>query len=210
MKKNIKIKYNGGAAMMILVVFFVLISMTILIGIVTPTVREFKIATDSFKSKQTYFLAESGVEDIVYRLRNSKQTGTSETLVLGSSSATTAVTNLSSNRKEIVSLGNTDSIQRKVYLILDTGIGAAFSYGVQVGSGGFIMDNGSKIIGSVYSNGAISGSGSITGSATSANSPALTADQTNGTGDPAYDITFGDDNARQDYAQSSKSVRLVY
>lgn len=188
--------------MMILVVFFVLISMTILIGIVTPTVREFKIATDSFKSKQTYFLAESGLEDVLYRLRNGKQTSSEEVLVLGGTQAVTTTTTLASNRKQLTSLGDTNLIQRKVSIILDTGIGAAFSYGVQVGSGGFIMDNNSQIVGSVYSNGSISGSGSITGSATSANSPALSADQTNGVGIPDYNISFGNDNSTQDFAQS--------
>ncbi len=197
-----KIKTNGGAAMMILIVFFVLISLAILSGIVTPTVREFKIVADNFKSKQTYFLAESGVEDVLYRMRNGKQTSTEETLVLGGSETTTTVETLPGNKRQLSSLANTGGIQRKVNVVLGTGVGAAFSYGVQVGSGGFVMDNGSEIVGSVYSNGTISGSGIITGSATSANSPALTSNQTNGIGDPEYDIIFGDDNSRQDYSQS--------
>lgn len=197
-----KIKTNGGAAMMILIVFFVLISLAILSGIVTPTVREFKIVADNFKSKQTYFLAESGVEDVLYRMRNGKQTSTEETLVLGGSETTTTVETLPGNKRQLSSLANTGGIQRKVNVVLGTGVGAAFSYGVQVGSGGFIMDNNSQIVGSVYSNGTISGSGSITGSATSANSPALSANQTNDSGTPTYDVTFGNDNSTQDFAQS--------
>lgn len=204
MINNKKIKYNGGAAMIILVFFFIFISLTILIGIVNPTIREFKISTENFKSKQTYFLAESGVEDVIYRLKNNKQIGNSSTLVLGDSDVTTNVTDISNNQKEIVSLGNTNSIQRKIKINLNTGIGASFNYGVLTGIGGFVMDNGSKIVGSVYSNGTISGSGTITGSATSANSSALTADQFNGSGTPDYDIIFGKVDSAQDFSQSFK------
>ena len=201
MNKNNKIKYNGGAAMMVLVLFFVFISITILIGVVNPTVREYKISNDSFNSKQSYFLAESGVEDVIYRLRNSKKTSNSQTLTLGSFEATTTVASLANNQKEITSLGNINSIERKLGVVLDTGVGVAFSYGVQVGTGGFSMANGSKIIGSVYSNGHITGSGTITGSATSANAPALSSDQSNGFGAPTYDVSFGNTNSTQDFAQ---------
>ncbi|MEI7688804.1 MAG: choice-of-anchor R domain-containing protein [Candidatus Nomurabacteria bacterium] len=202
MNYNNRIKYNGGAAMMVLVLFFVFISVTILIGVVSPTVREYKISSDNFKSKQTYFLAESGVEDVIYRLRNSKKTSSSQTLTLGNSETTTTIASLANNQKEITSLGYTGNIERKLGIVLDTGVGVAFSYGVQVGAGGFTMANGSKIIGSVYANGHITGSGSITGSATSANSPALESSQSNGTGVPPYDIAFGNTNSTQDFAQS--------
>ena len=188
--------------MMILVIFFVFISLTILIGIVNPTIREYRVASDNFTSKQTYFLAESGVEDVIYRLKNNMEVGTSETLVLGTSSTTTVITDISSNQKEVVSTGETNSIERKLRVNVSTGVGVSFSYGVQVGVGGFLMDNNSQIVGNVYSNGNISGSGTITGSASAANSPALEADQTNGIGVPAYDVNFGNANSTQDFAQS--------
>ncbi len=199
---NQKYRTNRGAAMMIVVIFFVFISLTILVGIIAPVVREFKIAGTTLNSKNAYFLAESGVEDVLYRIRNNKQVGASETLVLGTSSATTTITDISSSQKQIISLGDTNSNQRKVNLTISTGVGVSFSYGVQTGKGGFTMANGSSIIGSIYSNGPITGSGSITGSATSANSATLASDQSNGSGVPAYDVSFGNANGTQDFAQS--------
>jgi len=201
-KNNLKYPTNRGAAMMIVVLFFVFISLTILVGIITPTVREFKIAGTTSNSKNAYFLAESGVEDILYRLRTNKQIGASETLALGTSSATTTITDISSSQKQIISLGDNSLNQRKINLTATTGVGVSFSYGVQTGKGGFSMSNNSSIIGSVYANGPITGSGSITGSATSANSAVLTSDQSNGTGVPAYDVSFGNANGTQDFAQS--------
>lgn len=202
MQNKNKIKYNRGAAMMIVVFFFVFISLTVLIGIITPMVREFRIVASSLDSKKAYFLAESGVEDVLYRLKNNMQNDSSETLVLGDSSATTTITNISSNEKEINSLGDDNNHQRKININISTGTGASFSYGVQAGQGGFLMSNNSSVIGSVYSNGTITGSGEITGSAISANTSALTSDQSNGTGTPPYDVTFGNADATQDFAQS--------
>ncbi len=50
----------------------------------------------------------------------------------------------------------------------------SFHYGLQVGDGGIIMNNGSNVQGSVYSNGPISGGGSISGDATAAASSTIT------------------------------------
>ncbi len=201
-QKFYKNNLNGGAAMMIVVIFFLFITLTILIGIMTPTLREFKIAGTNFNSKNAYYLAESGVEDALYRIRNSKQISASESIVLGSTSTTTTITDISSSQKEIVSLGDRGSNERNVKLTVTTGVGVSFSYGVQTGKGGFVMNNGSSVIGSVYSNGPITGSGSITGSATSANSASLTSAQSNGSGTPTYNVSFGNANNTQDFGQS--------
>lgn len=202
MKKENKIQNNRGAAMMIVVFFFMFISLTILIGIVTPVVREFSIVRDNFDSKNSYFVAESGVEDVLYRLKNNMAVDTSESLIIDNSSTTTTITDVSASEKEISSLGDTNSNQRKVNINVSTGTGVSFSYGVQSGQGGFLMDNNSSVVGSVYSNGTITGSGSITGSAISANSTSLASDQSNGSGTPAYDVSFDNANATEDFAQS--------
>lgn len=203
--KNI-VKYNGGAAMIILVLFFVFISSTIIIGIVVPTVREYKIATDNFQSKQTYFLAESGVEDVLYRLKNSKQSNVTETLVLGDSQATTTITDIGGGQKQISTIGDTNSHQRKIDVILTTATGVSFSYGVQTGQGGIELKGSAGIRGNVYANGPIIGSTSsyITGTAISANSPAVASDQNNGVGTPTNNIVFGNATATQDIAQAFK------
>jgi fibronectin-binding autotransporter adhesin len=203
MQINNKIKYNGGAAMMILVIFFVLISLTILIGIVTPTVREFKVASNMFSSKKAYFLAESGSEDAFYRIKNGKQISTSETLTIGSD---TTVTNISTNgnSKVIDSTGDSTSNERKNSISLTTGAGIAFNYGLQSGNGGVTIDGGSTVTGNIYSNGSINAiSASITGSAIAADSASLTADQSNESPlVPDSSISFRNLSASQDFAQS--------
>ncbi|MEK7539061.1 MAG: choice-of-anchor R domain-containing protein [Patescibacteria group bacterium] len=203
MKKDFKkIKKNGGAAMLISVIFFLFISLAIISGLVGPSVREFRTVNNLIKSQRSFFLSESAAEDSYFRLKTGKAIGLTNTITLENNSATATISDSGYNEKTISSLGDVDSRQRKSELVLNTGVGVSFSYGVQTGLGGFTMENNSSVNGSVYSNGSITGSGSITGTALSANSEALTADQMNGSGVPSYDIIFGNANGTQDFAQS--------
>lgn len=188
--------------MLISVIFFLFISLAIIAGLVSPTVREFKTSSDLIKSHQSFFLSESAIEDVYFRLKAGMTVGPTETITLSDNSATATITDSGFNEKTISSLGDVSSRQRKSELVLTAGTGVSFSYGVQSGYGGFTMANGSIVNGSVYSNGNITGSGSITGTALSANSASLTADQTNGSGVPPYDVIFGNANGTQDFAQS--------
>ncbi len=206
---NKRIKTNGGAAMMILVIFFMFISLAILITLTTPIIREFRIVNNNLNSKRAYFLSESGVEDVLYRIKNNKKYNANETLVLGTSSATTSITDLSNNQKEIISLGDTNSNERKIKVNLTTATGVSFNYGVQVGQGGLFLSWGGTVNGSVYANGPIVGDGSsiITGTAISANSPAAVSNQSNGIGQPAHNIIFAKYYNNQDIAQSFKIAK---
>lgn len=197
-----KVNNQSGAAMLISVIFFLFISLAIIFGLVAPSVREFKNAGDLIKSHQSFFLSESAAEDAYFRLKTAKAIGSSDTITLSGYSATATITDSGYNEKIISSLGDVDSRQRKNELRLTTGTGVSFSYGVQSGTGGFTMGNNSVVNGSVYSNGDITGSGSITGTALAANSSALVADQSNGSGMPSYNIIFANANGTQDFAQS--------
>ena len=159
-KTKRKINNQSGAAMLISVVFFLFISLAIITGLVSPTVHEFKNASVNLNSKKSYFLSESGIEDALYRIINNVTIGSSENLILDfNSAATTIITN--GNTKQITSLGDVKSYQRKTAVMLTSGVGVSFNYGVQVGQGGLEMDNNTTIIGSVYSNGPIIGSNGV-------------------------------------------------
>lgn len=190
--------------MIIALLFFVVASTFVTNGLTGPTAREYRTSSESLTSKQGYFLAESGVEDAFYRLKNSMTLPSSTTITLNGSSATTTITDLGGGTKQISSDGAVGESNRSVDLRVATGAGISFNYGVQVGEGGLDLQGSGTVIGNVYANGPITGdsSGIITGTATSANSPALTADQSNGSGTPANNITFGNASSTQDIAQS--------
>lgn len=200
-----KIKNEKGAAMITLLIFVFFITFSVVLGIVAPMLKEFAVAENSIKSKQSYFLAESGIEDAAYRIKNTMQIDSSENIVLGTNSVTTTITDIGNNQKQILSAGDVNNRERKSNMILNTAAGVAFNYGVQVGQGGLEF-NGGSINGNVYSNGPIYGNGwsAITGSATSANGPSGTTDQSNGSGTPTYNVVFAKTSAEQDVAQSFK------
>ncbi|MES2315657.1 MAG: hypothetical protein V4486_02895 [Patescibacteria group bacterium] len=163
---------QSGAAMLISVVFFIFISLAIILGLVSPSVREFKNTNVDLSSKQSYFLAESGTEDALYRTIRNMPLSSSETITLNGNSVTTDINTLFVNEKEIVSQGNVGSYQRKSRLTIQTGDGAVFQYGTQAGQGGFVFHNNSHVTGSLYSNGNIVGSNGayVTGAAIAATS----------------------------------------
>lgn len=159
-------KYEAGQAMMVATMFFLVVSITIIFGLVGPIVRQQKIVSQLMFSRQSYFLAEAGVEDVVYRLREGETVGTTEILSLAGSSATTVTTDTSEG-KTVTATGDVKETVRKVETELLLGTGAAFHYGIQVGTGGINLSNNAGVNGNVYSNSNITGSNGsfITGDA---------------------------------------------
>ncbi|MCC6323274.1 hypothetical protein IT400_00600 [Candidatus Nomurabacteria bacterium] len=200
--QKLNIKKNYGAAMMIFTLFVFFISMTIIAGISRPVIREYVLGNNILDSKQAYFLANSATEDVLYRINKSKQLGSSVNLVLGTTTVTTTVTTLANGNKEILASADNAGYQRKINLTVQKGVGTSFYYGMQSGTGGITLNNSSQIIGNVYSNGPITGTGSITGTAVSANGQSATVDQTNGSGAPASDNIFGNTTNTKTIAQS--------
>lgn len=199
-----KNKNESGAAMMISILFFIVISGVVLIGLTGPSAREFALATNSLTSKQSYFLAESGGEDAFYRLKNSMTLPSSVTLVLGSSSTVTTITNLGGGQKQIKGTATVGTNSRIMDMNVTAGTGISFNYGMQIGSSGLTMSNSARIVGNVYVNGDITGynSASISGTAVAANKNSQTVNQSNGSGTPSNSITFANGSTTQDSAQS--------
>ncbi len=193
---------QGGAAMLVSVVFFLFLSLAVTSGLVSPSVRGFKSADNQVKSSQSLYLAESAVEDAYFRLKTGKDIGGTNIIELNGNSGSATIADSGYNQKTVSAVGDVSNRQRTTQLVLNTGTGASFNFGVQSGTGGIDLRSNSVINGSVYSNGIITGTGTITGSATSANSASLTADQTNDILPPAYDVTFGNASGSQDFAQS--------
>lgn len=169
-----KQNYNKGAALLIAVVFFLIISITIVIGSSGSVIAERKMAQNLIKSKASYFASEAGAEDVSYRIIKSKNFNNEEVLVLDGIIATSTVVDTDGN-KEVTTTGNASNFIRKTKTNLIPGTGASFHYGVQVGGGGLVMSNTSRVDGNVFSNGQINGSNSnvINGDVISAGSSGL-------------------------------------
>ena len=193
-----------GQAMIIAVMLFVFISLVVLMGIVGPSLRQKAIVADLLQSRDSYFLAESGTEDVIYRLKNNLPVASNGQTTNISGKVGTTNTVDAGGTKTVTTVADWNGRIRKVSVELNAGVGISFSYGIQTGYGGLILSNNAGINGNVYANGNIFGeNGSfITGGAIAANSPSLTADQSNlQPTSPPHSIKFRDTSGTQDLGQ---------
>lgn len=146
--------------MMVAVLFFVAVSMTMIFGLAGPVLRQQSIVRNLASSRQSYFLAEAGIEDVVYRLKTGKNVSPTEILSLNGNSTTVTTTDIL-NGKEVTSIADVRESIRKLMTIAALGSGVAFRFGIQAGNGGLIMENTSSITGNVYSNGVVTADGPI-------------------------------------------------
>jgi hypothetical protein len=151
-----------GAAMMIAVIFFILASVLLVLGLTGPSAREYRIAADSISSRQSYFLGESGTEDAYYRIKNGMHIDASETITLGGHSATTTITSLGGGQEELVGEGSVGGNERSSTMIITTGTGVVFNYAVEADDGGVDMQDTSSVTGDIHSDGTIHGEDGIT------------------------------------------------
>lgn len=172
--KNKKVSMNSGNAMLVSVLFFVFISIAILLGMVSPTLRGFKNARNLINSKSSIFLAHSGLEDYYYRITNSKPVTQSSDCspVIGSlcvrinlnqGIVRTSIDNRFGNIRTLKANSETASVERIVDMVLNGGIipGMVFENGgTSVGNGGVTISN--AYLDGVYTNGSIVGNGTGT------------------------------------------------
>ena len=162
-----------------------------------------------YVQNQALYLAEAGIDKAIYQLnQSSSYTGESNT-ALGPGEFTVTVATIDSNTKRITATGYVPNSSKptavktiKANATIDTTM-IAFNNGVQVGLGGLQMDNNSKIIGNVFSN------GNITGGNGSTTNDIIIAVGTSGTPDEQWavhnnDFSFGNTSSRHDVAQSFK------
>ena len=150
---------QAGQAMMVATILFLVVSITIIFGMAGPILKQQKMVSQSLLSRQSYFLAEAGIEDVVYRLKTGQPVSATEVLNLSGNTVTT-ITVDTDEGKQIIATGEVGETVRKIETDLLLGVGIAFHYGVQVGQGGLEMSNSAKIIGNVYSSGNIIGTNS--------------------------------------------------
>jgi len=158
-----------GQAMLIVVFIFLVILVSLVVGVAVTELSVKRVVRGLERSTQAYAVAESLLEDNIYRLNNSYAVATLETMSLGGFTAFATTTNTQTGKNIIVG-GNADSRVRRVEANLVLGSGAAFNFGVQTDVGGFVMENNSKVNGNLFSNGTIIGSNSnlVNGDAISA------------------------------------------
>lgn len=203
-------KYKGknrqqGQVIITTVLFFLAISFVVMIGIATPIANQLRDASDFIQSKQSYVAADALNDDGLYMLNQGKTLPSTYVLSFSGAAATATVADINGT-KQISTIGTAGNLMRSSLSTFALGVGVAFNYGLQAGTGGFVLQGGAGIYGNVYSNGDIVGNGGgtfITGTAVAATLASPTADQqNNGATVPPYDVIFATSSSNRSIAQS--------
>ena len=165
-------KRQKGHAIILAVMFFMFISLSLFSAIVAPTMSHLKGVTTLHSSFEALSMAETGMEDVIYRFIKRIPVDTMESFNLERGSVT--VTYDEEDKViDVLSVGVArGDIVRKVSVSLELGAGVNFAYAVQVGNGGLVMENSSSVEGNVFATGYVRGVGNnifgsviVTGSA---------------------------------------------
>lgn len=148
-------KREKGFTAVVLAIIIMSISLIIVLSFSLLVLSEQKIVSNSIKSMKSYYIAEAGIEDILLRGKKGYMlpAANPSSLSVDEGTATRDVGSLIAGTREIISEGNVAGYIRKVKVIVaisDTDV--SFNYGAQVGEGGMVMENNSRIKGNVFSN----------------------------------------------------------
>lgn len=166
-----------------------------------------KFSNIRYHQEKAIQLAQAGIDHARWDL-NQNLNFSGSTITTSEGTFVTTITQAGSNLVHIESTGYSPSQSNptstrtiRVDAMLDTN-DVSFNYGVQVGEGGVQMNNGSQIIGNVFSNGSISGSGTITGTAQVATGAQLGATNETQSSGTDGDYIFGQASPTLDASQS--------
>ena len=144
------IRNQKGFALLLSTIIILGGSLILAGGFLVLASTEIKISQTKLKSLQSYYASEAGLEDAIYRVKNAMQYSSSYNLNVGQNQTTITV-NATTASATIESQGSAENRIRKTQTVFDlptTTVG--FSYGSQIGDGGLIMGQNSRVNGSVY------------------------------------------------------------
>ncbi|MDF1498098.1 MAG: hypothetical protein P1P85_01925 [Patescibacteria group bacterium] len=156
---NYKIEQKNKSGFAAIVVLIALMSLVLIItvSLTVVVITKNNINKILVQSAQSYYSAESGIEDGLLRIMKSYNYTAINNFNLGDSVVTQNISQVG-DTSTIESLSSHFDNERKVKTDLTlTADGIGFYYGVQVGEGGLYMENNSAINGSLYSDGNVVG-----------------------------------------------------
>lgn len=157
---NIRKTTERGVAILIFVIFFMAVSLTLTLTIGKSAYEDLSAYHILLAGKQSYFAAEAGIEDAIYRHRRSKNYSNNELFMLINTPVAVTRTTFV-GYYEFVAIGDEQNAIRSSKNTLVIGTGVSFNFGIQSGNGGITMANSSSIVGNIFSNGPVSASGNL-------------------------------------------------
>ena len=152
---------SKGAAALTATILLLVVTSVIVMGTLVVSIQFqhiIRLLTHSTKSR---VLAESVLEDTVFRVRQGMDFQSTNSIAVANVYATATVTTISPSALYIVGAAKSSGVPQQRWTTLLLGSGVAFNFGVQSGEGGIILENSSSVSGNAYSNGPIQGSSNV-------------------------------------------------
>ena len=112
------------------------------------------ISSNIVKSTQAYYAAEAGLEDAILRLKEKMNVPSAYVFGTGNGISSVSVSDIIGGSRTIEGQGDFFGRIRKVRIVYAIDASEiSFYYGAQVGDGGMVMGNNSRIKGNLFSNG---------------------------------------------------------
>jgi len=160
------VQKEDGYVVSVITIFVLVIMVTLAVSMASFISIRQHTSTNAIRSTQSYYAAESGVEDALMRLySNPNITSTSYNFAVGNATTSVTIPDTVNYTRTITSQGTNNNITRKLNSSVTFGVGGGTQlyYGVQADTGGFTFGSGAQINGNVISNGFVKGNGTITG-----------------------------------------------
>ncbi len=197
-------KDQKGATILFFVLILTFISVLISSSMLFIASKNIERVKDETKAIKSYYAAESGLEDTIYRIKSGKNYSSSSNFSLDGAEVNIVVSEGNGSTTVSASSDYQNAVKNLSSKIKTLSTKVNFSYGALIGEGGIEMGENAKIKGDVYSNGNIKGSNGATieGDVFISGSP-----NSNITAQSVVcntDNKFGRDYPFLDYAQSFK------
>ncbi len=167
------IKEQKGVIAIITLLGIASFALAIVVSVTSVAIDDLRLANAGGVIDKTFYAAESGLNEGLYRLIKSPAAGKTYNLTVDGVPVVVTVGFGPTAYQRVVESRATDTNGnvRVVQVVADTSsFAGGFTYAVQGGSGGVQLDNNSGVIGDIYSNGNVTGSGSGNGRPTTTGS----------------------------------------
>jgi len=155
-----RMSYKNGFVVIFATLLILVAALIIVLSAGYISLNSVKSVRNNAYSIKSYYTAEAGIEDSLLRLVKGLNLPASNGLTINGGTATIQVSDSVGGSKSIISQGSILNRIRKIRVIYTINTDhVSFYYGAQVGDGGMIMENNSRVKGNVFSNGSIVGIG---------------------------------------------------
>ena len=156
-------KSQRGFAALLIIFILGMVSILVASGLILTGYNESQMARSGASGTSAYYVANSGIEDAIYKLNTMANYAASSPVTYtlpvttGNVSVTVKPVVGNTDQRTIDVTGTIGTYANRIHVLVENSSFTGFDKAIQAGAGGFELDNNASIQGGVYSNSTIKG-----------------------------------------------------